>query len=511
MSELLPLFVNLRGRRVLLVGGGPVALSKLAPLVATGAAVSVVAPQVHADIEAAGVPIARRAFEPADLDGVWLVVAAATPRVNREVAEAAEPRQVFVNAVDDPSNASAFLSGVVRRDGVTIAISTNGDAPGLTSLMREGLDHLLPNELGTWMAEARRQRAIWKRDGVPMAGRRPLLLQALNRLYEASATAELAERAENALEAPFCNATSTAELAAPAGDRFDAPPRGDCAIPASALDSVSGSAPRSGIDRGHVSLVGAGPGDPGLLTRAAAARLRAADLVLYDALIDERVLHFARKAQRFFVGKRAGRHALSQHAIHTVMIRAARRGRRVVRLKGGDPFVFGRGGEEALALQQAGVPFDLVPGVTSAVAGPALAGIPVTHRGVASAFLVVSGHDERVFAESIAALPPNRVTVVVLMGLARRAPLGAALVAAGWEARTPVALVAEASLPQQEVWRGSLGDLAAGRAEIASDGPALFVVGEVAAMALTPGRILSAPVADADSHVAAAAPVRRRS
>src|SRR5712692_1785277 len=146
---------------------------------------------------------------------------------------------------------------------------------------------------------------------------------------------------------------------------------------------------------GHVSLVGAGPGDPGLLTRTAIGRLRAADLVLYDALIDDRILRYARKAQRFFVGKRAGRQALTQAAIHGVMIRAARRGRRVVRLKGGDPFVFGRGGEEMLALQGAGVSCDVVPGVSSAIAAPALAGIPVTHRGAAAAFHVVSGHEAR--------------------------------------------------------------------------------------------------------------------
>src|SRR5215212_6128703 len=131
---------------------------------------------------------------------------------------------------------------------------------------------------------------------------------------------------------------------------------------------------------GHVSLVGAGPGDPGLLTRTAIARLRAADVVLYDALIDTRVLKYARRAQRFFVGKRAGRQAMTQTAIEALMIRSARRGRRIVRLKGGDPFVFGRGGEEALALQRAGVSFDVVPGISSAIAAPASAGIPLTHR-----------------------------------------------------------------------------------------------------------------------------------
>ncbi len=183
MADLLPLFVNLSGRRVLLVGGGPVAASKLATLAAAGADVRVVAPEVHPDIARAGVVVVERPFTAGDLDDAWLVVAAATPEVNREVARAAEARRVFVNAVDDPANASAFLSGVVRRDGVTLAISTSGDAPGLTALLRQALDLLLPRDLASWVQEARRLRPEWRRDGVPIAERRPLLLQALNRLY----------------------------------------------------------------------------------------------------------------------------------------------------------------------------------------------------------------------------------------------------------------------------------------------------------------------------------------
>lgn len=183
MTELLPIFVNLEGRRVVLIGGGPVAASKLTALLAAGADVCVIAPEVQPDIERAGVAVERREFAPSDLDGAWLVVAAATPAVNRAVADAAEGRQLFVNAVDDPSNGSAFLSGVVRRGGVTIAISTQGDAPGLTALLREALEMVLPDDLGAWVQEARRQRAAWRRDGVPMGERRPLLLEALNRLY----------------------------------------------------------------------------------------------------------------------------------------------------------------------------------------------------------------------------------------------------------------------------------------------------------------------------------------
>jgi uroporphyrin-III C-methyltransferase/precorrin-2 dehydrogenase/sirohydrochlorin ferrochelatase len=183
MSELLPLFLKLSGRRVLLVGGGPVAAGKLRQLQAAGAEVRVVAPSVDAAIERAGVHVERRRFEPADLDGVWLVVAAATPEANREVAVAADARRLFVNAVDDPANASAYLGGVVRRDGVTIAISTNGDAPALAGLLRQALDALLPADLAAWLRESRRQRTLWRRDGVPMEQRRPRLLEALNNLY----------------------------------------------------------------------------------------------------------------------------------------------------------------------------------------------------------------------------------------------------------------------------------------------------------------------------------------
>ncbi len=185
MRELLPLFLHLRGRRVVLVGAGPVGASKLASLLSAGAAVRVVAPDVHPDVAQAPVTIERRAFVPSDLDDAWLVVAAATPEVNRQVADAAEARRIFVNAVDDPPNATAYLGGVVRREGVTLALSTSGEAPAIAGMLREGLDALLPQELGTWMDTARAARPGWRRDGIPMEQRRPLLLKALNRLYAA--------------------------------------------------------------------------------------------------------------------------------------------------------------------------------------------------------------------------------------------------------------------------------------------------------------------------------------
>ena len=460
MPDLLPLFLDLTGRRVLLVGGGPVAAAKLTQLLAVGAEVCVVAPVVCEEIERAGVVVRRRPFEPADLDGAWLVVAAATPDVNRAVAAFAEPRRVFVNAVDDPSNASAFLSGVVRRDGVTLAISTSGAAPGLTALLRQALDEVLPKELTAWVEEARVQRVAWRRDGVPMEQRRPLLLEALNRLYDR--------------QAPSVGSEDPTRHPSVVGTGRQAGPLAASA----AAGSQAGPAPA-----GHVSLVGAGPGAPGLLTRRAVERLRASDLVLYDALIDPRVLKLARRAQRFFVGKRARRQAMSQTAINALMIRAARRGKRVVRLKGGDPFVFGRGGEEAQALRAAGVSFEVVPGVTSAIAAPALAGIPVTHRGVSSAFLVVGGHDVEAFHEAIEAVAPNGLTLVVLMGVGRRAAIARTLLERGWDAGTPAAVVVDASWPTQAVWRGTLEALPTAYAGAEREGPGTIVIGAVVSVA----------------------------
>jgi uroporphyrin-III C-methyltransferase / precorrin-2 dehydrogenase / sirohydrochlorin ferrochelatase len=182
-QRLLPLFVKLGGRRVVLVGGGPVAAAKLKALLETGAEVTVIAPEVVPEIESAPVTIRRREFAHGDLEDAWLAVAAATPEVNRRVAEEAEERRVFVNAVDDPARASAYTGGVFRRGGVTVAVSTEGAAPALAGLLREGLEALVPEEVDSWIDQAQTLRQEWKRRGVPMPGRRPLLLEALNRLY----------------------------------------------------------------------------------------------------------------------------------------------------------------------------------------------------------------------------------------------------------------------------------------------------------------------------------------
>ena len=230
---------------------------------------------------------------------------------------------------------------------------------------------------------------------------------------------------------------------------------------------------------GRVSLVGAGPGDPELLTLKAARRLGEADLVLYDALVDRRVLALAPGARRFFVGKRSGRPSMRQETIHALLVRAARRGQRVVRLKGGDPFVLGRGGEELLALAAAGVPVEYVPGVTSAVAGPGLAGIPVTHRGVARGLLVLSAVPDDTWRRVLPVVGHDGLTVVMLMALGARTEIAGHLLAAGWWADLPAAVVLAASTAREQVVTTTLGRLAHEPLPVWSEGePGLLVLGE---------------------------------
>jgi uroporphyrin-III C-methyltransferase/precorrin-2 dehydrogenase/sirohydrochlorin ferrochelatase len=437
-APLFPLFLKLDGRRVLVAGGGAMAAQRVRQLAGAGARVVVVAPEVRAEIEPLANEVLRRPFRGADVDGAWLVIAAATPEVNRAVAAAAEARGVFVNAVDDPATASAYCGGIVRRAGALVAVSTEGRAPALAALLREGIEALLPVDLERWMARAEELRGVWKRARVAMVDRRPMLLAALNELYAGG---------------------------------------GDAASEAES----KGEPTPTGL--GFVSLVGAGPGDPDLLTVKAVRRLGEADLVLYDALVNGEVLRLAPKAHCFFVGKRAGRPSIAQETIHRMLVDAARLGKRVVRLKCGDPFVLGRGGEEALALQAAGIPYEVVPGLSSALAAPALAGIPVTHRGIASGFAVVSGHAPESFEPVLRSLEPGSLTVVILMGLAHRRELASALLARGWSPATPAAIAFAASTPAATTWVGTLAALAAAPVAAAGDAPGTIVVGGVVSVA----------------------------
>jgi uroporphyrin-III C-methyltransferase/precorrin-2 dehydrogenase/sirohydrochlorin ferrochelatase len=449
MSPLLPLFVKLAGREVVVVGGGAMAAVRVRQLAEAGARITVVAPQVREDAARHASSVYRRPFHAADLDGAWFAVAAATPDVNAAVAAAAEERRILVNAVDDPDRATAYTAGVITRGDATVAISTGGRAPALAGLLREVVDDLLPPDVATWIDVAEAERPAWKRDRVPLGERRPLLLRRLNELYAVL-----------------------------------------CPSPA-----ASGA--------GFVSLVGAGPGDPGLLTRTGADRLAHADVVFYDALVDESVLELAPRAHRFFVGKRSGKPSISQRAIERLLVTAARRGQRVVRLKCGDPFVFGRGGEECDALAAAGVPFEVVPGVSSAISAPALAGIPVTHRGRSTGFAVVAGHAGSASGALLDAIAPGSMTLVVMMGVAHRAGTAAHLVARGWSAETPAAIILGGSSPDAFTWRGTLGEL--GASELPPDRlrlPGILVIGAVAALDHSN---VGAPAGEPDLRVSARA------
>jgi uroporphyrin-III C-methyltransferase / precorrin-2 dehydrogenase / sirohydrochlorin ferrochelatase len=431
MSVMFPAFLDLKSRRVVVVGGGPVAATKIEALLGAGACVTVVAPDIRPEIASADLEIVRREFVESDLDGAWWVVAAATPSVNRQVSAAAEARRIFVNAVDDPEHATAYLGGVVRRAGVTIAISTDGRAPAIAGLLREALDAFLPREIDAWLRASDDARRSWRARKTPMDRRRPQLLEILNQLYAS----------KRSIESRTPNPESRGSL------------------------------------RARVALVGAGPGDPDLWTQRAVAYLAQADLVLYDALVDAQALRRFTNAQCFCVGKRARRESVRQETIHRLMIRAARGGKRVVRLKGGDPFVFGRGAEEALALAMAGIPFEVVPGVSAAIAAPELAGIPVTHRGTASGFLVLSGHAISTLERGLQAVQPNAVPLIVLMGVGTRDRLAQALTAQGWRATTPAAIVCGASTPDEWVWTGTISEL--GRADVPSGIAGVVVIGDV--------------------------------
>jgi uroporphyrin-III C-methyltransferase/precorrin-2 dehydrogenase/sirohydrochlorin ferrochelatase len=324
---------------------------------------------------------------------------------------------------------------------VVIAVSTGGRAPALAGLVREGIEALLPEELESWVERAGSLRARWKAEGVLMKERRPRLLEALNELYGVAVSGPRP----------------------PAAREPDAPPAG------------------------FVSLVGAGPGDPDLLTVKAVRRLEEADLVLHDALVSGQALRHARRAHCFFVGKRAGLPSVKQETIHRILIQAARAGKRVVRLKAGDPFVFGRGGEEALALAEHGIPHEVVPGISSALAAPALAGIPLTHRGISAGFTVVSGHAEEAYRPVVSAVRPGASTLVVLMGIGTRARLVGTLLELGWPGDTPAAAILGASMPDASTWTGTLAGLPAAPLD-GKRAPGTLVIGEVVAVA-QPGAV----------------------
>jgi len=450
---LFPLFLDLRGRRVLVVGGGSVAARKVTALLEAQADVALVAPALDATLA----PLVRMqrithlgaTFAPHQLDDAWLVIAATDdPLVNRAVAEAASARRLWVNVVDDAELASAQLPARVQRGPLQIAISSGGAAPMLARHLREQLESQLDESLGTLAQLFVTLRSRIRARLPELPARRVFFRRALDGRVQAQLRRGDIDAARESLEAELEQANPT--------------------------------------PRGRVSLVGAGPGDPGLLTLRALRVLNDADVILHDRLVSAEVLALARRdAQRIEVGKRVGgNHDATQQRIHALMIELARAGKHVVRLKGGDPFVFGRGGEELQALRAHGIDYEVVPGITAAVACAAHAGIPLTHRAHAQSLRILTAQAKAGEAEhDWAALAQPGQTRVFYMGVSGLEHLRDKLVGHGLPASTPFALIENGSLPQLRVIAGTLATLPVLAREHAVQAPALLIVGEVAAFA----------------------------
>ncbi|MBI4693364.1 MAG: uroporphyrinogen-III C-methyltransferase [Gammaproteobacteria bacterium] len=454
-----PLFADLRGERCLVVGGGTVAARKAEALLAAGAAVTVVAPALGPALAARATAreIVHRptGFAPSQLEGVLLVVAATDDAAtNHAVARSARARAKLVNVVDDPDVSTCINPALVRRGPLTIAIGTGGASPVLARLVRARLEALLPQALGRLATLAARFRARVKC--------RFEALDARRRFWEKQLDDQ----------SPVLRALEAGDEAA-----------------AERLLEAALAARRDTAPRGFVSLVGAGPGDPELLTLRALRTLQRADVVLYDRLVPAAILALARRDADFEdVGKVQGLKGSEQTAINARLVELARRGRHVVRLKGGDPFVFGRGGEELLALRAAGIDYEVVPGITAAVACAAAAGIPLTHRGLAQQVTFVTAHGEDAHADlDWPALARGRHTLAFYMGVGRVAQIRDGLLAHGRDPGTPAAIVERGTTPQQRVWLTTLEALPATVAARAVQAPAMILVGEVAALAAEPG------------------------
>ncbi len=422
-----PIFLDLAGRTALVVGSGEVAARKAAALVEAGASVR-----------------ERPGFAEADLDGAAIAIGAEAPEADlRALVVAARRRGVPVNVVDRPELCTFITPSVIDRDPVTIAVASAGTAPVLARLLRARIEAAVPPRFGALAGFAARIR-----DRVRAA------------LPNPAARRRFLERI----------------LTGPAADLVFA---GDEAAAVATVEA--GLADCARAPEGIVFLVGAGPGAADLLTLRAQRLLGEADVIVHDRLVSEDVLAMARRdAERIYVGKARANHCLSQEAINALLVRLAREGRRVVRLKGGDPLVFGRGGEEAEALAAAGIRFEIVPGVTAALAAGAQLAIPLTHRGVARTVTFATGHSrDGTLDLDCAALARLGGTLAIYMGVATLPLLAEGLIAAGLDPATPAALVESAGTPACRELAGTLDGLVRDGPAWSRGGPTLVLIGAV--------------------------------
>jgi uroporphyrin-III C-methyltransferase/precorrin-2 dehydrogenase/sirohydrochlorin ferrochelatase len=443
--DYLPLFADLAGRPVLVVGGGDIAARKIELLRRAGARIQIASrelcPELQALLDEQQLEWLATSFEPAQLDKVFLVIAATDDNaLNAQVYDEANARHKLVNVVDDQPKCSFIFPSIVDRSPLVVAISSSGTAPVLARMLREKLETLLPSHLGQMAELAGQWRDKVKARFSRMSDRR----RYWERIFNGRFASQMAT--------------------------------GDVTAAKQTLDSELGDQPPR---QGEIILVGAGPGDSGLLTLRGLQVMQLADVVLYDHLVSDEVLDLVRRdADRICVGKRASAHLLPQDEINQLMVQLAQKGKRVVRLKGGDPFIFGRGGEELQAAQQAGIPFQVVPGVTAAAGATAYAGIPLTHRDYAQSVLFITGHC-RPDGDDIdwPSLARARQTLAIYMGAVKAAHISQQLILHGRAASTPVAVIGRGTRPDQQVLTGTLEHLETLAASAPS--PALLVIGEV--------------------------------
>ncbi|WP_323064307.1 siroheme synthase CysG [Aeromonas jandaei] len=448
--DYLPIFCRLDNKPVLLVGGGEVAERKARLLLDAGAHLTVVAPELDpelAELAANGsIEWLAGEFTPAQLTGKWLVVAATDRReVNALVYQSANQARIFANVVDDPKRSSFIMPSIIDRSPLMVAISSGGKAPVLARLLREKLEALLPQHLGAVATFAGSLRDRVKARFATMGERRRFWERLLG-----------ADRLGQALA------------------------RGDHASAHQLADNLFADESQSA---GEVVLVGAGPGDPGLLTLHALRQMQQADVVVYDRLVSDEVMALVRRdAKRIFVGKQAGNHCVPQEGINQLLLEEAQKGQRVVRLKGGDPFIFGRGGEELETLVGTGIGFQVVPGITAASGCAAYAGIPLTHRDHAQSVRFVTAHGKGGARDlDWPLLAKDKQTLVFYMGLSSCATIREQLLAHGKASNTPVALIERGTQPCQRVIRGTLDELPA--LAVGVESPALIMVGSVVTLA----------------------------
>jgi uroporphyrin-III C-methyltransferase/precorrin-2 dehydrogenase/sirohydrochlorin ferrochelatase len=446
--DFLPIFLNVRDQPCLVVGGGEVAARKCALLLRAGARVTVLAPALSAafDADLAAARITQRAasFRDEDLDGFAVAIAATSDQaVNRAVAAAARARRIPVNVVDQPALSSFILPSIIERAPLVVAVSSGGASPVLARLLRARLESLIPAGYGRLAALAGAFRDRVKARFKPPERRRFW---------------------ERVLQGPIAELVFTGRDAEASG-----------ALQATLDDE------RLAFSGGEVSLVGAGPGDPDLLTFRALRLMQQADVVVYDRLVSRPVLELARlEAERIYAGKERAKHALPQEDINHLLVRLAREGKRVVRLKGGDPFIFGRGGEEIDTLAAEGIPFQVVPGITAAAGCASYAGIPLTHRDYAQSVVFVTGHlQDGSMNLNWRALAQPRQTIVFYMGLLGIDVLCRELAAHGLPAATPAALIQQGTTPQQRVLTGTLESLPGIVRRGGVKAPTLIIIGEV--------------------------------